>query len=235
MRSLTSAVALLWLALAGCGTLPFGDGPPDPDGGPPDSGLDCPNECPGTYSCASGVVSSYTPDETGCNCIPVELARCTRGCRTDGIGIIYAGSDEAALVLCEENRPKHVGDPCSAPEDCLPEVAEVDYATQIIENVYLRCDLDLHQCGARDAPVISDWLATCGLGPDEPFDIGAVDAPACSGGLCLIFRHDGCLHQGCTARCTGDGECPVGTLCDQGACEPPSWIDLGDVLTCPAP
>jgi hypothetical protein len=225
------ALALLGLVLAACGgssSLPGTDDPGDADGG-------CIDECPGTYACMDGALYAYSADATRCSCVAHEFAGCARGCRSDGISRIHAGSSEGAAVLCEENRPKHVGDPCSAPDWCQPEVAVVDYDAHTLQNVYLQCDVAQQLCVARAAPVISDWMATCGLGDDAPVDIGAFAAPGCSSGICYTHRHDGCLHQGCIAGCASDGECPEGTVCTQGSCLPPPWIDLDALLMCPAP
>jgi hypothetical protein len=152
--------------------------------------------------------------------------------------------------MCEEWRPKQVGDPCDVPTDCDPQVATVaDDGT--VTNVYLECDLETGACVARDPPVVEDYLAPCGVEPsfdgDRTGAYGFVRTDACSGGVCLIYETETCVTQGCTIRCDSDDDCPMGSVCwlyapdhtpegpgpDRSVCKPGRPGLIGVDLDCP--
>jgi hypothetical protein len=119
--------------------------------------------------------------------------------------------------MCEEWRPKQVGDPCDDPTDCEPQVATVDDADNVI-NVYLRCNIETNSCVAQDPPVVEDYLAQCGVeapfGDAGGYEYGFVRTDACSSGVCLIVEWETCVAQGCTIRCNSDADCPMGSVCE---------------------
>jgi hypothetical protein len=225
---------MVWL-VCGCG---FGadDGGDDDDSCHYDclfSGLACQDGVVSTYW-ASAIPCDEWNDEWGDDCPAEESETCQEGCRTDGVTELDL--DEPWQRLCEEGRPRQVGEPCVDPSDCLPEVATWDDEGNVT-NVYLACDLELGECVAREPPVVEDWLAPiCGLEPGDQEGSGVVPRSACSGGLCLYEVRDGCIAQGCTLACAGDGDCPPGAVCepDWNLCTSgPPDTGLGDDLVCP--
>jgi hypothetical protein len=119
--------------------------------------------------------------------------------------------------MCEEWRPKQVGDPCDDPTDCDPQVATVNDAGDVI-NVYLRCDLETGTCVARDPTVVEGYLAPCGIeapfGEPPGFAYGFVLTDVCSTGVCLVIEDEMCVRQGCTVACDFDDDCPMGSVCE---------------------
>jgi hypothetical protein len=247
------AVLVLSGVLAGCngggGDLPDGGAvDADSDGIDADAAIDarsdadeyCHYDCFGAQTCADGVVTSWAHTPVPCEkwdeeCPHFESYVCERGCWTD---MIETGDPEVDPgALCEENRPKQVGDPCVDDSYCLPEVATVVDGTVV--NVYLQCDLELGECVAREAPVVADWLSQCGLLSEDVGDWGVVETEACASGLCLYIDGEACLRQGCTAACTGDGECPPGSVCEHygysgpTVCKPGLPQQHADGLSCP--
>jgi len=214
-------------------------------GSPPDGGSDAPSDadpschwdCFGLHECHDGVVTTMRHGPVPCEhwqgvCPRRESFRCERGCRTD-VTYLYPGAE--AREMCEEHRPKQVGDPCRDDSECRPEVATWD-AQGNVTNVYLRCDVAAGTCVAREPPVVADWLAPCGLVPDDSpgFAYGVTASAACSGGLCAFLETETCVKQGCTIPCSTDGQCPVGAVCEEGTyCKPgpPNLIGVG--LSCP--
>lgn len=137
--------------------------------------------------------------------------------------------------MCEENRPKQVGDPCDDESDCEPQVATWE-GTEVT-TVYLRCDLEQGTCVSRDPPVVEDWLAACGLELDSQpgYAYGYMPVAACTGGVCLYLETDECMLQGCTIPCDSDGDCPMGAVCEDGwqVCKPGPPNNIGLSLSCP--
>jgi hypothetical protein len=198
----------------------------------------CFYECGQEQICRDGVVTDihtqYVPCEiANGECIVSDTYTCERGCRTD-IPDIRHDPNEPIEHMCEEFRPKQVGEPCQTEEDCRPEVATV--TEEGIVNVYLTCDTAAGACIAREAPVVPDWLAPCGLTPQGSPDFGYrfVETDACSGGVCIARENESCVEQGCSIYCASDGECPAGSYCesDAGVCYTgyPGHTDLD--LTC---
>jgi hypothetical protein len=227
---------IAWLcALAACDGASSGDDAGvEPDGDPY-----CHWDCFGYQECHDGVVTSWEHTPVPCEywegeCPHSTSTPCVEGCRIDTDRIDGAPDDPS--IMCEENRPKHVGDLCADDTDCRPEVATWDDQGNVT-NVYLRCDVDAGMCVARDAPVVADWLATsCGIEPDafpDSYAYGVREVDTCSGGVCLFYEREDCVAQGCTIRCEGDGECPVGAVCDATVCKPGPPGSIGVDLSCP--
>jgi hypothetical protein len=242
-RLCISILALLIVGAPGCGD-ERGEREP-PDAGLPDSGSVDPGgydpicECFGYHECRDGVVTTWVTTQVECDgwngeCPMGEGYQCERGCRADAEEVDYAALPPEEL--CEENRPKQIGDACATEEDCRPEVAVVQDDFTVV-NVYLTCDTAAGLCVAREAPVVADWMAQCGLLLDgEPgFAYGYVESDACSGGVCLFVERETCVSQGCTIRCVSDGECPMGSVCQSGwgVCKPGPQNGIGEDLTCP--
>jgi hypothetical protein len=215
---------LLAFFLAACGAL-TGD----------DDGGDCFFDCFGSSSCADGVVRSVHAIYSTCEeaaaagvteCESEVTYHCARGCRTDETEI---DTDQAPEQLCEENRPKQVGDPCTDDSGCRPEVATIN-ADGSVTNVYLQCDMAAGQCVSRDAPVVPDLYASCGLVPESNAFEGVVSSDACSTTVCAFQKSGDCFRDICTASCSSDGDCPAGTTCldwGVGVCVPPDWAAAG--------
>ena len=218
--------------LAACDAPEIGeedDGPDDPY---------CHWDCFGFHECADGIVTSWEHTPVPCEywegeCPHAVTYQCVEGCRIDTDRI-----DDPSLVpaaMCEENRPKQIGDVCVDETDCRPEVATWNELGEVT-NVYLRCDGDTGRCVAREPPVISDWLAQCGLVPDEypeSYAYGVAEAALCDSGLCLFVERNDCVAQGCTIACTSDGECPPGAVCDWEVCKPGPPNSIGIDISCP--
>ena len=223
------------------GAIACGDPGSDGDGGTvPDASIDgwfegCHYDCFGYGECSDGVVTTWEHAPVPCEewtgeCPHGVAYECERGCRTvvDSIGPVGLASD-----MCEENRPKHVGDPCTEETHCRPAVATVT-GDGSVTNVDLTCDLDAGECVERDPPTIADLYQGCGMvAPIPPmgtYSTGVAETDACSGGVCAYaeeYPAESCIWQTCTARCTSDGEYPPGTICDdygaQRVCLPPDW------------
>lgn len=213
---------------------PGGDDDPDPD---PDY---CHYDCFGYHECRDGVVTTWDHTPVPCDywegeCPHYESYECVEGCRIDTDQIADPWLDPAAM--CEENRPKQVGDLCADESDCRPEVATWDQ-TGAVTNVYLTCDIAAGICVERPAPVVPDWLAACGHVADpfpDSFAYGYVETDACTGGVCLYLEREDCVAQGCSIRCESDGDCPMGAVCEPGwgVCKPGPPNLIGVSLACP--
>lgn len=158
--------------------------------------------------------------------------KCQRGCRTDVDSI---GPYDDPSLMCEEFRPKHLGDPCTEEAHCRPE-GDVIGEDGSVSTEYLTCDVEAGQCVAREPPVIADLYATCDLHvtspPDGSYTGGVVETDLCTGGVCAWFDHQSetCILQFCTAECATNGDCPPGTRCETfqyvwHICMPPDWND----------
>ncbi|MBI5487335.1 MAG: hypothetical protein HY905_08385 [Deltaproteobacteria bacterium] len=233
--------SVVLVAMTGCG-----------DGGT-EYDPDCHWDCFGHSECHDGVVTTWAHTPVPCEywtweCPHHESYTCERGCRLDTDVIHDPWIDPSEM--CEEWRPKQVGDPCDDPTDCEPQIAAVDDAGNVL-NVYLRCDLEADTCVARDPPVVEDYLAQCGVEPsfDGPRTgaYGFVRTDVCSGGVCLVYEATTCVTQGCTIRCDSDDDCPMGSVCwfdgrdwtpagpgsDRAVCKPGPPGFIGVDLACP--
>jgi hypothetical protein len=122
--------------------------------------------------------------------------------------------------LCEEYRPKQVGDACASDSDCEPFTVTGGVEGNIVV-VHLACDLDAGQCAEIAPPEVEGVGDSCNLTPAdvaEFYGYGSlvlVDALDCATGLCVVDAlHDNtCVPQSCSIRCTTDRDCPQGTLC----------------------
>lgn len=210
---LTFAVQAVAVALTGCSE----QSPDETTTEPNDTS--CHHDCFGYLTCVEGVVTRYLHLPVPCaswrgEC-PHEVAyTCERSCSTP-IEKDYSASPDS---LCEEGRPKSVGDPCAVESDCEPQIAVIG-ADHSVTNVYLRCDAELGQCVAREPPHVADWLEPCGLsvpfGVEDGHEFGFVRSSLCDGGLCLIAEQDSCIQQGCTTPCDSDDDCPMGAICQE--------------------
>ncbi len=190
------------------------------DGGTtnPSGETPCHHDCFGDVRCDAGVLTRSGRGPIPCeywkgSCPIIGTYACARGCRIDGV---MPGTGEKLQLGCEEFRSKKLGDPCSTNEDCLPTPAVVTSPTTV-ENTYLRCVTSAGKCGAADPPVVPDYLGPCllDLKSIPKTAVGYLDAPSCSGKLCLIAPNSDftCLREGCTKSCDGDHQCPPGSVC----------------------
>jgi hypothetical protein len=218
-----------------------GDGNVDAD---VDADPNCHIDCFGHAECRDGVATSYYHAPVPCDrwqghCPIMDTYQCVEGCRTDVAQIDVV--DLEARIMCEEHRPKRVGDPCADESDCRPQVADVPWDGGPITHVYLRCDIDAGRCVTRPPPLIPDWLASCGIALGDEIRDRIHETTACAGGVCAIGGSSpSCVEQGCTARCADDGDCPPGSLCSAAdhlsaprACTPSRDRLLGNGLSCP--
>ena len=213
----------------------------------------CHYDCFGFSECHDGIVTTWAHTPVPCaywtgECPHYTGYTCERGCRIDVDHIYDPWIDPREM--CEEWRPKEVGDPCDDPTDCEPQVAAVDESGNVI-NVYLDCDLETGTCVARDPPIVEDYLAQCGIaapfGDSDGWEYGFVRTDACSGGVCLICERETCVLQGCSIRCDSDDDCPMGSVCwtdaydwtpsgpgsDRTVCKPGRPYLIGVDLNCP--
>ena len=84
-------------------------------------------------------------------------------------------------------------------------------------------------------------MQSCGIAPTDPHS-RVVETTACSGGARVTGATvgQGCVEQGCAARCTHDGDCPSGTLCSEQyvgkrVCTASRLRHLAERLPCPPP
>jgi len=212
----------------------------------------CHYDCFGHHQCVDGVVTTYehapVPCEYWTGACPVQGSiECEQGCRADGVDWLEYFEDPTRL--CQEGAPKREGDPCTEPADCLPTPAEV-VDGQVL-NTYLACDALAGMCVGVDPPVVQDWLGPCHVDLSG-LPVGAygyVSTHGCVEGVCLISPQDnGCFAQGCTRRCQHDGDCPSGSVCQDGlrdwlssggawgdnVCKPGPPNQIGIGLSCPA-
>jgi hypothetical protein len=202
----------------------------------------CHYDCFGWAECVNGLATRYMHTPVKCEhwtgkCPIAEVYPCERGCRID-----MTQSFEPAMSarqMCEEFRPKQVGDPCTDESYCEPQVATWDSEGKVT-NTYLQCDIDAGTCIAKEPPQVADWLAECGLAGDgEPgFAFGVVVTDACSGGLCMFVESAACVLQGCTISCDSDDDCPPGAVCEaevHSYCKPGPPNQMGVDLNCPTP
>lgn len=202
---------------------------------------DCHFDCFGFTECEDGVVTVWEHTPVPCEywegeCPHYVERECEEGCATRVVEDPWVEPS----FLCWETAPKQAGDPCETAEDCLPQIATVEGLE--IRNVYLTCDTELGECVDAEPPVVEDWLEPCDLSRgDLHVHSGYVTTDVCSGGVCIYAVTDACVLQGCSTRCTGDHECPMGSLCvqdspygsDAGVCKPGPERAHGVGLECP--
>ena len=158
---------------------------------------------------------------------------CLRGCRKDCHPPMDYKTDPFHVApsvrdVCEENRPKRVGDECEEDEDCTPIVTDIlERDTMKIVNTYLRCDTLWKRCVRTDPPPpIKDFMKSCDIhfsrkelkeAPHTFYGSGRT-TDACDEKLCFIRTPDeknNCVKQGCSRLCRGTDDCPQGTVCYQ--------------------
>ena len=214
----------------------------------------CHIDCFGYTECNEGVVTAWLHTPVPCEywegeCPNQTVGTCARGCRVDGE---RADPYEDPMSVCEENRPKRVGDPCEDDSWCQPTSSTVD-AANTVYNLYLRCDEESGSCLETSPPVIDNYLSHCGLtNADANFSTpssqvpGYAAAESCPSGLCIVRQSSDCLRQGCTIQCDSATECPQGSTCEagyrnrgfepvtvrRGICKPGPLGRMGPGLTC---
>jgi hypothetical protein len=164
------------------------------------------------HRCVQGVVFAG-----GCGGQDAPVAQCAKGCASEGA---YANLSACPVALCRENAPKKAGDPCQSEDDCLP--TKATWSSTMVMNTNLTCDATTQTCVVTASPTVADWLKPCS--PDVVARLaaeangngiaGAVADSGCAEGWCAFASGPGgCIANACTRQCTGDHDCPSGSIC----------------------
>jgi hypothetical protein len=157
---------------------------------------------------------------------------CREGCRKDGVSMASWGSD-LSHTLCEENRPRLVGDPCDNDLDCAREEPPEAGSDRLL----LACDAELGTCIASSAKTPDDYLTDCGLSsvPGLGVRFGAlVNASDCRSGICLLLypEVEPSTEQYCTALCAATSDCPTGSSCLPVPVDESTDVTITTTLAC---
>jgi hypothetical protein len=153
---------------------------------------------------SAGAYVACQPGRGSDVCI-VATYTCPTGCRRDGVLDLYGAAWRELTLLCEDGRPRVVGDPCTTNEDCTP----------FERDARLACDADAGTCAAYSVPVPTGFEAPC-CPPAGLFDWPGnliVDDPSCAGGVCLATYGPSGTAGACVVRCHDDWDCPDGHRC----------------------
>ncbi|MFU8804198.1 MAG: hypothetical protein ACNA8W_10345 [Bradymonadaceae bacterium] len=182
----------------------------------------CHYDCFGSYRCSEGNVYETPHAPLPCSEATEENIRfcdegwlageCEEGCVED-VDYHYDVFSDPWTILCNEGRPRIVGDPCETDADCQPVERPVHFRGDVVERTLL-CDENSSICIDPDDP---DFMAPCDLGelpsPGEETDY-AMSAPACASEHCAIrFITSELICQGCAPPCEVDTDCPAGSRC----------------------
>jgi hypothetical protein len=221
----------------------------DDDAGGPADGGSCHHDCFSYVTCENGVATRHGQASIPCaewtgSCPIAGTYQCERGC---GAATLSEPSTCAAAI-CNEHLPKQPGATCAGDGDCQPTAARRT-SNGGVTQTYLRCDASTSRCVEADPPLVMDWLRRCDpavLAGREPGTAGAVADPSCAGGQCVFVvpRDQTCVFQGCSRACSGDQDCPPGSVCQDptsacspgppraGYCKPGPRDELGVGLLC---
>jgi hypothetical protein len=107
-----------------------------------DTSDECHYDCIASSTCKDGIVYERLLVSVPCDIYeheydgqcPVRTIKCEQGCRKD----LTTTGDDDAQMLCEENRPRTVGDRCDTRSDCG------------VGDAGLWCNFDAGTCQAND-------------------------------------------------------------------------------------
>jgi hypothetical protein len=183
---------------------------------------DCHYDCFGEFECRDGQVYERFHAPIPCNhpdydtlvaqCITGTLVgSCEQGCATV-TNYRYDVFNDPWTIMCEEGRPRIVGDPCQTNADCTPSLQMVIAPPDSTPRPLI-CNETTQRCVDPDH---TDYLNWCNLDatPATSDDPTYLAAPGCAAEHCLLkraFRDNHC--QGCTMPCESSEDCPAGSYC----------------------
>lgn len=244
-------VALL-LTLTGCLGSNTTPGAEDAAG---DSDPTCHYDCFANFTCEGGEVFYQRGRPIPCSeggaeaCDRgVSVGQCEEGCQ-DAVDVTAGVDGQNWRQMCEEHRPRAVGEPCASDDDCTPPELYLDEQSGELEPKTLVCDQERGRCVDPDTP---DFLVHCeasfsqldrGVGY---FSAGGdVAIPGCtSSDFCFVQKSGSQTCQSCTIACEDDSECPAGSGCfaaldlestdttRRTICQPLDWDTVRDVVAC---
>ncbi|MGM0558674.1 MAG: hypothetical protein ACQEVA_19970, partial [Myxococcota bacterium] len=215
----------------------------------------CHYDCFAHYTCENGEVYWQSGGPIPCEVGGAELCTkgdkvgdCQEGCRIDEDELPSNGPD-GWPIMCEENRPRGVGEPCSSDDDCSPAEDHYDAATDEYVEKQLTCDTTAGECVDPNAPGYRNF---CDAEPTEIEDglgylapDGDVALPGCNAtSYCAVEQNADKSCQICTIECNEDADCPSGSFCtssqnlDQfddtiiNLCIPSDWQQNRDITDC---
>lgn len=177
-----------------------------------------------------------------------KVGDCEEGCRIDANELPGNGPD-GWPVMCEENRPRDVGEPCTSDDDCSPAEEYYDAAADEYVEKPLTCDTSAGECVDPNAPGYREFCDT------DPSDIedgrgylapdGDVALPRCdANSFCAVEQDADESCQICTMECNEDADCPSGSICSPSQnlyqfdntildlCIPTDWGARSDIDDC---
>lgn len=184
----------------------------------------CHYDCFTHYTCEDGVVYFQQGGPIPCDIGGSELCdrgyevgECEDGCRSDTFFPDPSGPD-GWPIMCEENRPRAVGEPCASDDDCSPAETSADDSTDGPVEKELECDTDAGTCIDPNNP---DYLSYCDADPDQLdgasgylLPDGQISIPNCAdGSYCYVTENADQSCQFCTIECESDATCPAGSSC----------------------
>lgn len=175
----------------------------------------CQINCEVKYSCVDGTVydhpwrMSCSGGQQACNAQSniTEVHQCQDGCA------LYENYWSWPIVeqpseMCEENRPRGVGESCQEDADCEPSDRE---------SGRLECDPESNTC---IDPSVPDYLEYCEIPADElASGEGFVSAPTdgfpgCGESTyCVVDKDANRVCQSCSLACETAADCPSGSTC----------------------
>jgi hypothetical protein len=181
----------------------------------------CHYDCPTKYSCEDGVVYQH-PASIPCGRGGSEVCesaknpdyQCEEGCFFDQVSWFDQQLRLEPKQLCNEHRPRVVGDACETDADCAPgETFTADGQEQSKE---LTCDPDASTCVDDAAPDYLDFCDSKVIVESGDGYIAAPQAgfPGCDdAAYCVASARGDTVCQSCTFECTADADCPSGSEC----------------------
>ncbi len=175
----------------------------------------CSHTCQLKFSCNAGVVYEHpncAGSEQQCNSRTeaTQVDECDEGCA------LFENYRDWPVVerpsdMCEENRPRGVGERCEDDTDCEP--LDPDSSGNTLE-----CDPDSGTCVD---PTVPEYLEYCDVTASElASGDGFIEAPSagfagCSdASYCIVDKDAIETCQSCSIPCETPADCPSGSTCD---------------------
>ena len=210
-----------------------GESSPTDDAGD-DAAQDCHIDCFADLACDRG-------DKVG---------ECQEGCQ-DAVEVTAGANGQNWEQLCEENRPRAVGELCTSNEDCAPPESYYDPDAEELQDKTLTCDQERGVCIDPEVP---EFLADCDasladvdVGEGYVLADGDTAIPGCSSSdYCYIEKSRTETCQLCTIECEEHADCPSGSGCHFAQnldapgespiqiCQPLQWDTVQGVVQCDA-